>query len=277
MRAESASPALASASPATISAEPDLDSALHLMYELKFDAARARLASWQRLHPSEAMGSALEAASYLFQQFYTKGVLTSEFFLDDKRLLGGIEDKPDARLESAFLSVAARSEQQARRQLAAQPRNPEALLALTLVAGMRADNSSVIEKRQIQTMSLLREADRRARDLLSVSPDAGDAYVALGAANYIVGCLPSYKRLFLRLGEVQGDKSLGMQQLTIAANTGHYLRPFAEMMLALAALRERDAGLARREFTRLNEEFPANPLFAHELSKLDVGGSIGAP
>lgn len=263
--------------PASLSIEPDLDAGLHLMYELKFDEARAQLASWQRRHPAEPMGSALEAAAYLFEQFYRKGVLTSEFFLDDKRLLGGIEDKPDPRLESAFLSVAGRSEEQARRRLAASPRDPDALLALTLVAGMRADNSSLIEKRQLQTMSLLREAERRARDLLKVAPEASDAYVAIGAANYIVGCLPAYKRFFLRLGGVQGDRSLGMQQLTLAAANGQYLRPFAELLLALAALREMDAGLARREFMRLTGEFPTNPLFARELSKLESGRSSGAP
>ena len=36
-----------------------------------------------------------EAASYLFEEFYRQGVMTSEFFLDDKKFLRGIEGKPD--------------------------------------------------------------------------------------------------------------------------------------------------------------------------------------
>jgi hypothetical protein len=277
-RAGGASPApAAAATPASLFIDPDLEAGVHLMYELKFDEARVRLASWQQLHPAEPMGSALEAASYLFEQFHSKGVMTSEFFLDDKRFLGGIEGKPDSRLESAFLSAAGRSEDQAHRRLSANPRDPDALLALTLVAGMSADNSCVIEKRQLQSITLLREAERRAHELLGVAPEATDAYVAIGSANYIVGSLPGYKRFFLRLGGVQGDKSLGIQQLTMAAADGHYLRPFAELLLALAALREMDAGLARRELTRLAGEFPANPLFAHELSKLQPDSSTGAP
>jgi len=39
-------------------------------------------------------------------------------------------------------------------------------------------------------------------------------------------------------------------------------------MLALAALRERNSDLARRELQELAREFPENPLFAKELAKI---------
>ena len=251
--------------------EPDLDAGLRLLYGLKFDEARARIIGWQRSHPTDSVGPALEAAADLFEQFYRKGVLTSEFFLEDKRFLGGIKDQPDAKLESAFLGAADRAEQRAQRTLSAHPRDPDALFALTLVAGMRADNASLIEKRGLESMRYLREASRNAQELLKVAPDTTDAYLALGAAHYLVGCLPGYKRFFLGLGGVHGDKTLGMQQLTLAANSGHYLRPYAQLLLALSALREKDPGLARTEFTQLVAEFPGNPLFARELAKLQPG------
>jgi hypothetical protein len=56
-----------------------------------------------------------------------------------------------------------------------------------------------------------------------------------------------------------------MQQLETAADNGHYLRPFAKILLALAALREKRRDLARRQFTELAAEFPENPLFVNEL------------
>jgi predicted Zn-dependent protease len=99
-----------------------------------------------------------------------------------------------------------------------------------------------------------------------VKPDSGDAYLALGAANYIIGSLPVHKRFLLRLGGVQGDRNLGMKQLEIAARQGDYLRPFAKILLALAALREKQADLARTELEELVHELPENPLFARELA-----------
>jgi len=63
---------------------------------------------------------------------------------------------------------------------------------------------------------------------------------------------------------------VGIQQLEIAAERGHYLRPFAKILLALAALREKQPEVARKQLTELVAEFPENPLFANELAKLNV-------
>jgi hypothetical protein len=258
--------------------DPELASGFRLLYELKFDEARQGFAKWEEEHPAQPLGFALEAASALFEEFYRKGVLTSEFFLDDKRLLGGIKDKPDAGLEQQFVAAAQRAETLARGRLEKRPNDADALFALTLVAGMHADDLFLIQKRQLESVRHLREADRSARRLLAIAPEADDAYVALGAANYIIGCLPGYKRTMLWLDGVHGDKALGMQQLERAASSehAHYLRPYARLMLALAALREKKPDVTRQQLRALVAEFPENPLFAKELAKVkpvvsDVG------
>jgi hypothetical protein len=175
---------------ASVMDDPELRGGFQLLYQLKFDEARQRFMKWEQERPAEPSGPAMEAASDLFEEFYRKGVLTSDFFLDDKRLLGGIKDEPDANLERQFASAVERGQKMARARLQDQPADPNALFALTLIEGMQADDLFVIQKRQIESLHHLREADRRARMLLEVAPDADDAYVALGSANYIIGCLP---------------------------------------------------------------------------------------
>lgn len=103
---------------------------------------------------------------------------------------------------------------------------------------------------------LIRESETYGERLLSVKQGSADAYLALGAANYILGSLPHHKRLLLRLGGVQGDRELGMQQLAGTAAQGNHLRPFAEILLALAALRGKQPDLARTELRQLTAEFP---------------------
>ena len=256
------------AAPARAADAPELDAGFRLLYELKFAEARAQFADWQKAHPDDPFGSASEAASYLFEEFYRLGVLTSEFFLDDKRLLGGTPIKPDETRRAAFAAANRRAQELARRQLKTNPRDPEALFALTISTGMQADYASLIEKRQFESQKLIREAEGYAKTLLALQPDSADAYLALGAANYIVGCLPGYKRAFLWFGGIHGDRPGGMQQLRTAATRGHYLRPFAKLLLALAALREKQVELARTQLRELNAEFPQNALFARELAKL---------
>ena len=131
---------------------------------------------------------------------------------------------------------------------------------------MRADYASLIDKRPFESLKRIRESEAYAKSLLAVKPDAADAYLALGAGNYILGSLPAHKRFFLWLGGIQGNREVGMTQLKAAATRGDYLRPFAKILLALAALREGQSVLARTQLEELAAEFPQNPLFARELA-----------
>lgn len=256
---------------------PELDAGFHLLYELKPEEARAKFADRQASHPEDALGHAAEAASYLFEECYRQGVLTSEYFLDDKRFLGKIATKPDPRLRDAFFAADLRARDLARLQLEADPDDVNALFVMTLSLGMEADYASLIEKRQLESLSMIREADKFAKRLLAVNPDAADAYLTLGAANYIIGSLPRLQRFILRFKGISGDKRGGIRQLEIAAARGRYLRPFAKIILAMVALREEKVALAHTQLMELVAEFPQNPLFVSELAKLDASWLDASP
>jgi len=256
---------------------PELDAGFHLLYELKPEEARAQFEAWQKSHPEDPLGSASEAAAYLFEECYRQGVLTSEFFLDDKRFLGRVALKPDPRLRAAFFAADKQAQDLAQLRLKANPDDTNALFAMTLSLGMQADYAALIDKHQVESLKMIKDADRYADRLLAVAPDSADAYLTLGAANYIIGSLPGYKKFFLGFSGIRGDKKAGIQQLEIAAERGHYLRPFAKILLALAALREKNTEVARTQLTELVAEFPGNPLFASELAKLNVPPAAAIP
>jgi hypothetical protein len=248
---------------------PEIDAAFHLLYELKFVEARKGLGNWQAAHPDDPLGPAAEAASHLFEEFYAQGVLTSEFFLDDKLFLGGIKGKPDPARRDAFVSAIRRAQNLAKSRLKTNPKDANALFAMTISNGMQADYSAIIEKHQLDGLRSTRTAEDYAQRLLAVEPAAADAYLALGAANYIIGSLPAHTRFFLWFGGIHGDKPKGMKQLGEAAERGRFLRPFAKLMLALAELREKQPGPAREQFQQLAAEFPQNDLFRRELAKIN--------
>src|SRR5271157_1371399 len=256
---------------------PELDAGFRLLYELKPAEARAQFEAWQKSHPADPLGSASEAAAYLFEECYRQGVLTSEFFLDNKRFLGKIPLKPDPQLRAAFFAADKQAQDLAQLRLKANPDDTNALLAMTLSLGMQADYAALIDKHQVESLKMIKNANRYAEKLLAVAPDSADAYLTLGAANYIIGSLPGYKKFFLGFSGIRGDKKAGIQQLEIAAERGHYLRPFAKILLALAALREKNTEVARTQLTELVAEFPGNPLFASELAKLNVPPAAAIP
>ena len=254
--------------PLVAQSQPLLESGFRHMYNLQFDAARKDIAAYQRERGEDPLGIAAEAASHLFEEFVRQGVLSSEFFLDDEKLLGGVKAPTDTKRSNAFLTANQRARKLAEALLKRHPEDTNALFVLSLADGMEGDFQALIEKRQLASLSLIRKAERTAARLLVLKPDAVDAYVALGAANYIIGCLPAYKRAVLWFGRIRGDRLRGMEQLGLAAQKGHYLRPLAKVLLALASRREKQPDRARVLLQGLHQEFPSNALFKRELDLL---------
>ena len=215
------------------------------------------------------MGAAAEAASYLYEQFDAKGIFTSQFFLNDDKFLHGADGTAAENRNTPFLSANNRARTMAKEVLKTEPNNAHALLVLTMADGMESDYDAMIVKKQMAGLGLMRQAEAEANKLLAIDPDANDAYLALGASNYVIGNLSGVKRAFLWFGGIHGDKDRGIQQMQRAADHGHYLRPFAKIMLALAYEREHQIDLARPLLASLVDEFPSNPLYAHELSLID--------
>lgn len=263
-------PALARAaandSPA-FSSVPELAQGFHLLYMQEFPEARQIFQTWESANPDQPFGHVALAASYLFEEMYRQNVLSSDFFLDEKRFLHGIEGKPDPGRMTSFREALSRARGLAKARMRQTPKDPEALFALAMASGMESDANAILEKKQLDGLKRMKEANEFAKQLLVQHPDAADAYVALGAANYIIGSLNPGYRALLWFGGIHGDKKLGMEQLRKTAEGGLYLKPYAKILLALSARREKQNAEAQKLLLELTQEFPANPLFATEYAK----------
>ena len=246
---------------------PELASGFHFLYTQNFAEGREKFADWESQHPDEPFVQVAVAASYLFEEFYRQDVLSSDFFLNEKKFLNGIDGKPDPGRMKSFQEAIRHARKLARQRLEKNAKDPEALFALALSAGMESDAAMILKKQHLEALKRLKEANEHARQLLAQQPDANDAYVALGAANYIIGSLSGGARFMLRFGGIHGDKKLGMEQLGKTIENGRYLQPFAKILLALAARREKQNLLAQKLFHELNEEFPESALYAAEYAK----------
>jgi tetratricopeptide (TPR) repeat protein len=246
---------------------PELMDGFNLLYQQKFTEAREAFSAWQSRNPEEPFGEVAVAASYLFEELYRQGVLTSDFFLNERKFLHGIDGKPDPVRMTSFRAALTRTRVLAKQRQKTNPKDGEALFALTLAAGMESDSDAILEKRQLDGLKRMKEANEYAKQLLAQHPDAADAYVAPGIANYIIGSLNPGYRFALWFGGIHGDKKLGMEQVSKTVENGRYLRPFAKIMLALAARREKQNVLAQRLLRELKDEFPSNDTFAAEYAK----------
>ena len=258
------------------SSDPQLEKGYRLLYQQQFPEARAIFQKWIEEHPDEPFGDVSLAASYLFEEFFLQNVLTSDYFLDDKRFLGGITGTPNPQRMKGFQDAIAAARKLATRRLKSSPRDPEALYTMTLCAGMQSDADSMLMKRHYDALQHLKEADASAEILLHDHPDAYDAYVAPGIAYYVIGSLPASTRFVLWFGGIHGDKQRGMSEVQKTAEHGHYLKPFAQILLALSARREKMNGLAQKNLKELTQEFPGNAAYETEYAKA-MGRPVPAP
>lgn len=249
---------------------PSLENGFRLLYNLDFVSANKEFTSWEQVHPEDPQGPAGEAAGLLFSEFNRLGVLEAQFYIDDKAFAGRKKLGPDPNVRDRFNAALDRAEAEAKSRLARDPKDRDALFAMTLASGLRADYAALIEKRNLASLHYTKTADDWAGQLLAVDPNCYDAQLAIGINNYIVGSLAGPVRWILRLDGVAGDKQEGIRQLQLTADRGHYLAPFARIMLAIAYVREKNPAQAREILQSLRGEFPGNPLFGREIAELDA-------
>lgn len=247
---------------------PTLDAAFHAMYDLNFLAAKEDVKNFETARPADPLGPVAESAAVLFEMFEKHQVLQAEFFTSDEHYSKRKPVAPQPQALQEFTTALIRAEQLGNEALKRDANDRNALFSMTLVYGLRADYAALIERRDLAALRLSGRANEYARRLLTLSPDYYDAYVATGIQKYLVGLRSAPVRWVLRLGGVSGDVDAGMRELSVAAEKGHYLAPFARILLAIAYLRKERRSDAMLLLSQLRDDYPHNPLFAEEMARL---------
>jgi len=246
----------------------ELDRGFRMMYNLDFAGAHDTFHQYQRANPQDPMGFISDAAAYLFSELERLHVLESDLFVDDNRFGSRHKLTPDATVKAEFDAHLATGEDLANRKLAHDPSDINALFAKVMANGLRGDYAALIEKRNIASLGYIKTSRALAQQLLAIDPTCYDAYLSLGAENYLLGVNPAPVRWVLKLTGAQTDKQQGVEQLRTVAEKGHYLAPFARLLLAVAALRDKDTRTAKMLLAGLATEFPDNKLYSKELSRI---------
>jgi hypothetical protein len=205
------------------------------------------------------------------------GVLESEFFSnDDWAYDKKKKPAPDAKVREQFLQALRDTDRLAQATLKANPGDKPALFALSIAQGVTADYMALIDKRQFSSLSPSKRSNSYAQELLRVDPKFYDAYLTAGFSEYMIGSLPFFVRWFVHFDNVTGNKEQGKQHLEMTARDGRYFKPFAKILLAVCALREKRLPDAQKLMGDLSHEYPGNPLFRKELAKLNSKLGVAA-
>jgi hypothetical protein len=264
-------PALAGdAEPSVSLTSTPLDRGFLGLYNMDFTGAQEDFVSWETEHPDDPVGPVSQAAGYLFSEFARLGILEAQFFENDSAFNDRSKVSADPVVHAQFEAALDHAQALAHARLNQDPKDRDALFALTLASGLRADYSALIEKKNLASLHFTKEASAWAQQLLAICDDCADVLVATGFSKYIVGSMSPPARWLLRMGGVPGDKKGGIADLQITAQHGHYLAPYARILLAIAYVRDKNKPRALELLTSLRAQFPSNTLFSREITRLQA-------
>jgi hypothetical protein len=251
-----------------------IDAAVEQMYNFNFQASQEILNQCIAAHPQDPLPYAFRAAADLFYEMDRLKILESEFLVDDKRIIAKKKLLPDPTVRAQFYKALDDTASRAEAALAANPEDRSALFAMCISQGVATDYMALVEKRQFSSLSPARRSNNYAQRLLKLDPKYYDAYLTTGFSEYIVGSLPFIIRWFVHFDNVTGNKERGVENVRLVAREGHYFKPFAKILLGIAALRDKKPQEARDLLMDLARDYPENRLFRNELAK--VTATIGA-
>jgi hypothetical protein len=247
--------------PSLALAPAPIEQGFQSMYNLDFQSAHQDFSAWEQTHPQDPLGPVSQAAGFLFAEFARLGVLESQLFTNDNTFDARSKLEPDPAVRRQLNAALDRGDQLADAALKIQPNDSNALFAKVLAMGLRSDYAALIEKEDLSALRYIKQGRILAQQLLQQKPDAYDALLALGVENYLTGIKPAPVRWVLRLGGIKPDKQQGIRELEQTAAHGDLLKPFAKLLLAVAALRDNNDAQGCSLLHELAVAYPQNSLY----------------
>ena len=248
----------------------EIDQAFNRLYNFDFPGAYGVLNKRVAAHPEDPLGYSVRASALLFSELDRLSILESQFFSDDSRIIDKKKLKPDPAVRTQLFQAIDDAQSRAQTILNKNPNEQDALFVMCITSGVLTDYAALIEKKQIGSLSLVKRGAAYAQRLLKINPNYYDAYLTTGMTEYLIGSLPFFVRWFVKVDNISGNKEQGVKTVELVARQGHYLKPFAKILLAVANLREKRPRAAETLLFELARDYPENPLFKKELSQLTV-------
>lgn len=154
--------------------------------------------------------------------------------------------------------------------LAADPRDQNAIFALCVMEGVSRDMMALVFKRWLLSFRHAQAATHQAMQLLSINPQAHDAYFVIGFSEYLVQEIPVFLRPFAKIPGIVGQTSRAIQFLEAASTGGEYFKEFATQMLVTVYEELGRLDDALRTVSKLTAAFPDNRTYQNIFTKLSA-------
>jgi tetratricopeptide (TPR) repeat protein len=257
---------------------PVLDKGYEHFYNNEFDQALDYFEQQVNLCPTEPEVYNHVAQTILYREMLRDGVLESQLVTGNNPFLRRPKMEIDPAEKQHFNDSLKQAIALGQARLQKNPRDVDALSAIAVAHGLRANYSFVVEKAWMDSLHEATAARKAAEQAIAIDPSAVDPHLILGLNQYVAGSLPFYLRAIGSFGGFHGNKSEGIRQLEMVAEHGTRNRYDAEILLAVLYRRERCPEKAIPLLEDLAARFPRNHLLRFEQVQMysDLGDKQSA-
>lgn len=233
------------------------------LYNLDYDAARAKFKELARLFPEHPAGPQFLAASLWLQTLNESRRLQASLYSNDS-FYAKTEDKADPRVVEQFRDWTRQAKQLAEARLKRDPKDAEALYFLGATQSLKAAFAAAVERRFISALRDGSDGVDHHRDVIKLDPNFHDAELSIGLYDYIVGGLPLPVKLLASIGGFHGSKKRGIETLNRVVREGRWATDDAKVMLIAVLKRERRFAESLTLSRDLGSKYPRNYIFKLE-------------
>lgn len=254
-------------------APPAISKGFDHFYNLEYESAIAEFTREIKLHPNDPFSYTHLAEALLYREMFNAGALESELVSGNNFFLAKAKIIPAEAEQKRFDEAIAKAITLSESRLATNSQDTEALYALGVAHGLRANYNFLIRKLWRDSLKEFTQSRKLHQQALQIKPDFVDAMMVGGVHDYIVGSLPfSWKLLGFLIG-FRGDRDGGLRTVERVAAEGQRARVEAMVLLAVAYRRERHAEKAVPLLNKLIEMFPRHYLYRLEMVQMyaDLG------
>ncbi|QOY91185.1 tetratricopeptide repeat protein [Paludibaculum fermentans] len=218
------------------------------------------------------------AQAVLFSLMFRAGALETEMVTGGNPFLRRPKMEPTPAEETLFENALNECSRLSQALLAENPDDTNALYAQGVALGLRGTYNYLVKKEWLDSLRDMTAGRKLHNRVYELDPTNIDALMMQGMHDYVVGSLPFAYKVLGFLAGFHGDRQQGIRTVQIVAEKGKYNRVDAEILLGIAARRERRPGDAVQICEKLRSEFPRNFLVLFELSQMyaDLGDKDNA-
>ncbi|MBI5084292.1 MAG: tetratricopeptide repeat protein, partial [Acidobacteria bacterium] len=218
------------------------------------------------------------AQGVLFHLMFRAGALETEMVTGGNAFLRRPKMEPTPAEEKLFNDCISESLRLTRAALAANPNDVKALYAQGVAIGFRGTYNYLVRKAWLDALRDVTTARKLHNRVVELDPSNIDARMMQGVHDYIIGSLPFAYRFLGFLAGYHGDRDSGLRTVRIVAEQGDANKVDAQILLGVAARRDRRPQDAIPICLNLERRFPRNFLVLFELSQMyaDLGDKDAA-